>query len=172
MRRLLRVGVLGLAVVFALLALPIPHSASQVRKNRTLLADMQDAVNAIKQFQRDSGRLPNAEELTEIEKRLPRRYSLPYAFHFGAPPAGPEEHLPSEARNGGWILWYWRGEWAEWYTSWDDHYSLAEQTSLWRFCGPLIAAPFGAVLFLALGSLPYFRRKPAEPSKANALPVQ
>ena len=124
-----------------------------------LLADMRDVVAAIKSFQQRSGRLPTDAELSKIEDALPRRYPLKYDFCFGAPPSQPGENYPSEAKNGGWMIWYWRGEWSEFYSSWDDHYSLEDQADFWRFCGPLIWAPPTAAAFFVLGFIPRLRRK-------------
>ena len=160
MKTAIRVLLLVLAVFFGLVSLLIPLSSSQVAKNKKLLADMQDCVRAIKDFEKKSGWLPTQEELGKIEDSLPRRYSLRYGFRFGAPPSQPDMSYPKDRPlSEGWMIWYWRGEWSEYYSSWDDHYSLDEQASWRGFCGPLLFAPLVAAAFLALRMIPALRKE-------------
>src|SRR5262245_43036459 len=132
MKFTIRLLLLALAILFCFISLLIPLSAPQIAKNKMELADMQDCVHAIKDFEKKSGRLPTDEELGKIQDSIPRRYHLRYGFKIGAPPSQAAIKLPTpSAASTGWMIWYWRGEWAEWYTSSDDHYSLLEQASWW-----------------------------------------
>ncbi len=158
MKFALRVIFFIIAAVFAFLSLMIPGAFSQVQKNKMLLADMKDVVTAINSFKEKVGRLPTDDELSKIEDSLPRRYSLRYDFNFGPPPSQPGEDYPEKALNGGWIIWYWRGEWSEFYSSWDNHYSLEDQVSPSSFYGPFIWAPVASVIFLGLAFLPALKR--------------
>ena len=159
MKAALRFVFLTLAVLFSLMSLLIPLSASQIAKNKMLLADMRDCVRSIKEFEKNFGRLPSEEELGKIEDSLPRRYSLRYGFRFGAPPSQTDMSYPkARPESEGWMIWYWRGEWSEYYSSWDDHYSLEHQASWWGFFGPLLFAPLGAVIFFCIRSLNILRK--------------
>ena len=174
MKKAIRIILLVLAVIFGLVSLLIPLSSSQVSKNKKLLADMQDCVREVREFEKKFGSLPTEEELGKIEDSLPRRYSLRYGFRFGAPPSQPGMIYPkAKPESEGWMIWYWRGEWSEYYSSWDDHYSLEEQASWWGFCGPLLFAPVISAGFLALRSLRVLRKqgpnKSAHPTAGNVL---
>jgi hypothetical protein len=155
----LRIALFVLAAACGLISLMIPASFSQVRKNKMLLADIRDIVVAIKTFNLANGRLPTDDELSKIEDSVPRRYSLKYNFRFGAPPAQAGEHYPTEEKARGWMIWYWRGEWSEFYSSWDDHYSIETQTNVWAFCKPVLWAPPATLMFIGLAVYPWNRKK-------------
>jgi hypothetical protein len=140
MRRVLPSCVFVAGLFLTLLSvLILGTSSNQIRKNKIALSDMQAVVQRIREFKTRAGRLPTEEELHHLGAS---------GFRFGAPPRGsaPELH----AQPGGWIIWYWRGEWSEYYTSWDDHYSLEEGISLMSFCGPFFFLPAAAALCLVL----------------------
>jgi hypothetical protein len=177
MKTAIRIILMVLTVLFGLVSLFIPLSSSQVAKNKNLLADMQDCVRAIKEFEKKFGRLPTEEELGKIEDSLPRSYSLRYGFRFGVPPSQRDMSYPkARPESEGWMIWYWRGEWSEYYSSWDDHYSLEEQASWWGFCGPLLFAPVIAVGFFALRSLRVLRKegpnKPPQTTPGSCAPLR
>ena len=168
MKLALRVILILLGMIFAFGSLLIPASFKQVRKNQMLLSDMQDMVHAIQSFKSKTMRLPNEDELSKIEDSIPRRYSLRYHFHFGVPPSQPDDKYPKEPKDGGWILWYWRGEWSEYYSSWNDHYSLKDQLSPSDFYGPLIWAPIISTVCFGLAAfLPIFKSKAQQGAAAN-----
>jgi hypothetical protein len=167
MKFALRVVFILVAIIFAFFSLIIPGAFSQVQKNKMLLADMKDAVTAIKQFKEKTGHLPTDHELSKIEDSLPRRYSLRYNFSFGPPPSQPGQNYPEKALNDGWIISYWRGEWSEYYSSWDNHYSLEDQLSPSDFYGPFIWAPVASLMFFSLAFLPAFRKKAQQGAAAN-----
>jgi hypothetical protein len=107
---------------------------------------MRAVVRSVREFKAKAGRLPTNEDLYQLS-----------GYYFGQPPpspGAPELHVPP----GGWIIWYWRGEWPEYYTSWDDHYSLEEGLSLWGFCRPLTFMPVAAVLCFVFSFV--FRTEP------------
>jgi hypothetical protein len=143
-------AVLSLIVVAA--------GANQVAKNRRVLADMEDRVAAIEALQSREARLPSTDELASISQTLPVRY-FQYDYHLdttaggGADPSYPQGWPAS----GGWVLWFWRGEWAEYYSSWDRHYTLGDQLSWWAFCWPGIIGFAIAAGLLVLSRSPLLR---------------
>ena len=156
-----RLTLFALAGLCGLISLLILASVNQVNKNEMLLTDVRSIVAAIYAFKQTNDRLPTVSELSTLEDSVPRRYPLKYNFKFGVPPSQPGENYPTQLKAGEWIIWYWRGEWSEYYSSWDNHYSLEEQTDLWNFCKPILWAPFATIALIGLGIYPW-KRKPAK----------
>jgi hypothetical protein len=137
-------------LITALSLLIVGTSGKQIAKNRLVLADMQDRVSAIEGFQSREGRLPTAGELASMSQTLPVRY-LQYDYELQTRPGGgiDSDYPQGWPASGGWILSFWRGEWTEYYSSWDRHYTLADQLSWWAFSWPGVVG-FGIAAGLLL----------------------
>ncbi len=142
MKIILRLLFLALACLCGLLSLLVALSAKQIEKNKMILADMRDCVRAIQEFDKKSGRLPTDSELKVIAESVPQRYLSGHSYYFSTPPV----HTGGENKKG-WMIEVWRSEWAETYTSWNNHFSVEEGASWWGFCGPLLFTPIGAMGF-------------------------
>jgi hypothetical protein len=150
-RSAIRRVILSVAIIIALLSLlDIAGGWRQIAKNRSVLADMEARVSAIKEFQRAEGRLPSETELAGISERLPTRY-FGYDYQLDTRPGGRVDsgYPTGWPASGGWVLWFWRGEWAEYYSSWDGHYTLRDQLSWWAFCWPSVIALAAAVALVS-----------------------
>ena len=158
-RRIARWITLAACLLTAALSLIVlATGGKQVAKNRLVLADMQDRVTAIEAFQSREARLPSAGELASISQTLPVRY-FQYDYQLdttagGGVDSGYPQGWPA---SGGWVLWFWRGEWAEYYSSWDRHYTLGDQLSWWAFSWPGILGFAIAAGLLLLSRLPLLR---------------
>lgn len=151
-RKILRAALLLSAAFGTLVSLGLSATGyRQVEKNKLVFADFKDRVSAVRVFIRDVGRLPGESELAEITAALPVR-EFKYKYELAD---SPEKmvHINKLGNwpKGGWALYFWRGEWHEWYSSWNDHYYMEDQLSLWGFAGPFIigAAVFSALCFFA-----------------------
>jgi hypothetical protein len=127
--------------------------SKQVAKNKAVFADMKDCVSAVQAFAIKEGRLPDHNEFTNIIATLPIRYHR-YNYELSDSPEKARiqiEGLKSWPK-GGWVLYFWRGEWHEWYSSWNGRYSMANQLTIWNFGGPIIigAALLGLGCFFAI----------------------
>jgi hypothetical protein len=158
LRILMRCLLLALGMIFLGLSVLLLLSGQQIRKNRLELADMQDRVAAVEKFELKNNRPPSKEEFQSVIAGLPVRYSVNYKF---APtPADCQITVPGGwPKTTGWVIYYWRGEWYEYYTSWDKHYTLAQEATWWGFCGQVLFSPVVAGMFIGLSFLPSFRRK-------------
>jgi hypothetical protein len=158
-RILIRCLLFGIGMIFLGLSGFVLLSAKQVHKNQLEFADMKDRVAAVEKFESKNNRPPSKEELPSVLAGLPVRYSeTQYKF------ASTPDYCPIKVPGGwpntsGWILYFWRGEWYEYYTSWNKHYTLAEQATWWGFCGPMLFCPVAAVLFIGLSFLPVLKRR-------------
>lgn len=154
-----------LAPFFALLAAwgafgPLNHK-TQNAKNLLVLADMKDRVQAVRDFQRQNARFPDKEELAHLSRALPVRYHL-YDYYLSfSPLSGDREYPKGWPSAGGWVLCFWRGEWSEYYSSWDDRYSLSVQLTAWDDYG--FALSVSIVLFL-LSRMPFLRKTNIPPA--------
>jgi hypothetical protein len=155
MKRAMRNLLFSLGILFSGLSLVVLFlSAPQISKNRLDLLDMRACIEAVKGFQKERHRLPGGEEFRILSASLPSRNEYWLA-------TTPEEcaiQMPGGWKAGGWAMWYWRGEWNEYYSSWNDFYSLTDQASWWGFCGFLLFLPILALLFLAAAFIPFLRR--------------
>jgi hypothetical protein len=158
-RRIARWIILVACLLTAALSLIVVAAGlKQVAKNRLVLADMQDRVTAIEAFQSREARLPSVDELASISQALPVRY-FDYDYQLdttadGGVDSGYPRGWPA---SGGWVLWFWRGEWAEYYSSWDRHYTLVDQLSWWAFSWPGSIGFAIAAGLLLLSRLPLLR---------------
>ena len=160
-RRIARRIILAACLLTTALSLiEVAGGPKQVAKNRRTLADMQERIAAIEAFQSKEARLPSDEELARIDQGLPVRdsrfnYWLDTTPYRVAQPGYPQGWPAS----GGWVLRLWRGEWEEYYSSWDRHYTLGDQLSWWAFSWPgFIGFAIAGVLFL-LSRLPLLRSR-------------
>lgn len=157
-RILIRCLLLGIGMIFLGLSGILVLSAKQIHKNKLELADMKDRVAAVEKFEFKNNRLPTKDEFPSLLIGLPVRYAEVYEI------ASTSRDCPFEVAGGwpntpGWVIYFWRGEWYDYYTSWNKHYTLAEQATWWGFCGPMLFCPVAAVLFIGLGFLPVLRQK-------------
>jgi hypothetical protein len=154
--RLIVKGSLIVCGVFCVLvsALLLSIGSKQAAKNKTVLADMKDRVSAVQAFASKEGRLPDRKEFTNLIASLPVRFTT---FDYQLSDARETTPVKIEGLQtwpkGGWVLYFWRGEWFEWYSSWNDHYSLADQVTIWSFGGSFMIATglVGLACFSALG---------------------
>ena len=130
-------------------------SWKQINKNQKILADMKDRVVAIRGFQKDRERLPTKNELKSISSSLPLRYTT-YDYELQTSSKGMLSRT-NWPQSGGWALSFWREEWTEYYTSWNEEYSLTQKASWWGFCGPLLVCPVVGALLFFTSRLPALR---------------
>ena len=169
MKKTARITILILAVLFALIAAlgafgPLTHK-TQNAKNLLVLADMKDRVQGVREFQRQNARLPSNEEIAVLSSALPVRH-FRYQYQIETSPISHDRDFPKNwPAAGGWVLSFWRGEWREYYSSWDDRYTLSTQLTAWDDYGfPLVVA-IGLVLFSRLSFLR--NKKKEQPSKST-----
>ena len=158
-RNLTRWLLLGIGIIFlGLSSLMLLLSSKQIHKNQLQFADMQDLVAAVEKFELKNNRVPTKHEFTNLLVGLPIRY--PEAYEFASSPE--ECHVQIAGgwpKAPGWVIYYWRGEWYEYYSSWNKQNTLAEQATWWGFCGPLLFCPLVAGLFIGCSFLPVLKRK-------------
>jgi len=160
-RLLIRCLLFGLGMIFLALSGVLFLSAKQIHKNRLVLADMQDRVAAVEKFESKSNRLPTREEFPGLLTDLPVRNHA-YNYEFASSSNDCPFNVPGGwPQTSGWAIYFWRGEWEEFYTSWNKHYTLTEQSTWWGFCGPLLFCPVAAVCFIAASFLPVLRKRRA-----------
>jgi len=168
---MLRILIRCLLVTFGLIFLGLSGlvllSGKQINKNRLELADMQDRVTAVEKFELKNYRAPTKEELHGLFTGLPVRHIANDEYDLASTP----RDCPFEVPGGwpdtpGWVIYFWRGEWYEYYSSWNKHYTLTEQASWWGFCGPMLFCPLAAAIFIGTSFLPAVRRK--RPAVKNA----
>ena len=149
---LLSLGLLG-ALWSAVMLISEIVLPSQLAKNIEVRADMRDRIAAVHSFIAREHRLPTEDEFTSISALLPTRYTnYQYEINAGFPdaPSPPKEGLDQHY----WTLSFWRGEWAEHYSSWDDRDTLARQSSAITYYLPHICIPLATVGLLLAGRRP------------------
>ena len=158
LRALTRYSIILISIALGgLSCLLLLMSWKQINKNQKVLADMKDRVVAIRGFQKDHERLPTKNELEGISRSLPVRYTA-YDYELQTSSNGMLS-ITNWPQSGGWALSFWRGEWTEYYTSWNEEYSLTQQASWWGFCGPLLFCPVVAVLLFFTSRLRVLQSK-------------
>ncbi|MCX7008286.1 MAG: hypothetical protein NTY53_13740, partial [Kiritimatiellaeota bacterium] len=154
----LRQVLIAVASILGVIWIPIPFTAVQIYYNREELANMQDRVQAVQEFQVRHLRLPDQQELNRLSEGLPDRlgFHRNYCIRESPPLSGSGVvGFPSGwPVAGGWALEFSRGESRDYYSSWDNHYTLTGQLS-WRvFWGPLWwplqCAGIGSILLFAI----------------------
>jgi len=149
MRRIIQFVFIVLTAISGLLSLMVLGTAQQISKNRGELADMKDRVQAIQDFHNRNSRFPSHEELKQLSDSLRTRWYRKEYYLDISPRENTRTGYPSNwPATGGWVLSFWRGEWDEYYSSWDDHYTLADKLSWWYYNGPLMFSPLLFLLFL------------------------
>jgi len=160
-------------MIFLILTFLVLLSAKQINKNRLQLAEMQECVGKVEAFRSQNHRLPTKEEFHGILAGLARHNVSLGEFELSSTPQDCPIQVPGGWPNAsGWVMYYWRGEWYEYYTSWNNRYTLTEQASWWGFCGPMLFSPLAAVLFIGSSFLPALRRKKARTENPSPLVVQ
>jgi hypothetical protein len=125
----------AIAIVIAVFSVMVfVMGRTQTARNRMLLADMRDRVDAVRAFQSKEGRLPSESEVASISRELPwRSDDYPY-YIYTAPDQFRDSRFQSEPpASGGWVLAFWRGESHAYYCSWDDYYNLSDELSVWSY---------------------------------------
>lgn len=169
MKKAARITILLLAALFGLVAAlaafgPLTHK-TQNAKNLVVLADMKDRVQVVREFQRKNERLPSKEELAALSSALPVRY-FRYDYQIETSKVSHDPDYPHNwPATGGWVLMFWRGEWWEYYSSWDDRYTLSKQLTAWDNYGFPVAVAIGLVLLSRVGFLQ--DRKRQQPNQSN-----
>jgi hypothetical protein len=164
MKKAARIAIILLAVLFALIAAlaafgPLTHK-TQNAKNLLVLADMKDRVQAVREFQRQNERLPSKEELAGLSSALPVRY-FRYDYYIETSKVSHDPDYPQDwPATGGWVLSFWRGEWWEYYSSWDDRYTLSKQLTAWDGYGFPLAVAIGLVLLSRVSFLQNRKKQP------------
>ncbi len=119
---------------------------SDTYNNRNITAALLDRAEAVKQFVARAHRLPDNKELNALFEGLPSHRAPGYQYTLNI--SLPDSPLPPNgvSDTSQWTLSLWRGEWNEYYCSWNGYISLTTQTAnIWKVCGPCIPAPFAAV---------------------------
>ena len=167
MKKSARVMILLLAALFGLFAVlaafgPLTHK-TQNAKNLVVLADMKDRVQAVREFQRQNARLPSNQEIAALSSVLPIRY-FRYEYQIETSPISRDPDFPKNwPTAGGWVLSFWRGEWKEYYSSWDDRYTLSTPLTLCDGYGFPLAVAIGLVL---MSRLSFLQNRKKEPNQA------
>ena len=172
MKKVARITILLFAVPFFLIAAlaafgPLTHK-TQNAKNFIVLADMKERVEAVREFQRQKARLPTDEELAALSSALPVRLHR-YEYHIEASKGSSDPDYPQNwPATGGWVLSFWRGEWWEYYSSWDDRYTLSKQLTAWDGYGFPLAVAIGLVLVSRVGFLQDRKKQPNKRTTDNS----
>src|SRR4030095_8756336 len=119
----------------------------QIFKDNLVLADMRDRVVAVREFQSKEGRLPSETELADISSKQLRRYhDYDYRISTFTKQFSDSRFQKQWPASGGCVLSFCRGEWNEYYTSWDDRYTLLDGLSILSYrtfwlaaCGVVVA---------------------------------
>ena len=150
LKLLARSILLALAIIFGFISALIPFTGGQIQKNRLLLADMRDRVDAVREFHTRNLRLPTQREFTPLSASLPARSHL-YDYQINQSGSSNDPFAPRESPYaGGWTLSIWRGEWNDFYSSWDNRYTLSDRLSYRAFWGWLLWSPLLAIGLLFL----------------------
>jgi type II secretory pathway pseudopilin PulG len=144
-KRVVRYLLIALAVLLCLISLIIPLGSMQVSKNSRELSDMKECVQAVEHFNRENGRLPTSKELEQLSAGLSSTHRTHQYEITTSSWDFSEISNTIWSSSGGWAIYYWRGEWYEYYTSWNNLYSLSKNASLWGFFGPTLFLPVIAV---------------------------
>ena len=134
-----------IGVIASFFSLLVLVGIGQVEKNRKVAADLADRADAVRKFVAQTQRLPTETELEGLSASLPTRYPPRYHYSLNAsiPEAPRSPNGTLDTTN--WVLSFWRGEWSDYYCSWNGYSSVGAQTSILGFCGPFIVAPLVAV---------------------------
>jgi hypothetical protein len=135
---------------------------SSAVKNRHVLDGMREQVQGIQEFERIHGRLPTNGPGGGPNVHKGGRSSLYYLFT--RPGQFSDERFRGKwPAHGGWVLGLWRGEWFEYYTSWNDHYTVADAVSVWGILDFWLAL----AAFAVTATIPFRQRmRPTEPKLA------
>jgi hypothetical protein len=134
-------------------------SSKQIHKNRLELAAMRDRVAAVEKFELKNNRPPAKDEFQGLLAVLPSRYGRhPYEI------ASTSDDCPIKVsgdwpKTSGWVLYFWRGEWYEYYCSWNKYHTLTGQASWWGFCGIILFMPLVGCVLIAGSFIPALNRK-------------
>jgi hypothetical protein len=138
------------AFMLGLLSVLVIATIMQFANNYGELVSMKNCVRAVREFEKHNTRLPTNEELTRISKTLPD-WGYRVECNIQTSRNAYDDRSPANwPKSGGWVLSYWRGSWNEYYSSWDDHYTLADAMSFKYYWGPFRFAPLLCVLLLAI----------------------
>ncbi|RLS39288.1 MAG: hypothetical protein DWH81_08735 [Planctomycetota bacterium] len=126
-------------------------------KNLRINRDFKAAVSCVQDFRSVTGKLPTDIELAMLTAKLPVRehrfnYEVNSTLSLVPQPAG------GELNNTVWTLSFWRGEWAEYYLSWNGYNSLDWQSSWLLFCG-LQSLPTLFLSWACLAGARWLRRR-------------
>lgn len=126
-------------------------------KNLRINRDFKAAVSRVQDFRSEKGRLPTDLEMAAITAKLPvRGHQFDYELNIthSLIPLPPGSVLNDEV----WTLSFWRGEWREYYLSWNGYNSLDWQSSWFMFCG-LQSLPTLLLSWLCLSGAKWLRRR-------------
>jgi hypothetical protein len=122
-----------IAALFGISAIPIPCTIVQISKNMAELANMRDVVKAICVFQENNNRLPDNNELSKLSHSLPGYSGCTINYDIQTMPEAIDgQQIANWPASNAWMITYWKGEWNERYTSWNNKYSLEDKLT-WRY---------------------------------------
>ena len=150
MKKSLRYVITIYAAIFGVLSVCVPASVLMIIDHSAQLSNMEGHVKAVREYQTRNSRLPTHEELSNFPSSLSDRIGYRKDYFVSAEPtkAGGAcfaNCLASER----WTMSYWDGHRSVGFTSWNNHYDLADEVA---FCWPLLFFP---LVSLALFSLSY-----------------
>jgi hypothetical protein len=121
----------------------------QIKKNRefknTQLAPL---VNKVDSFLVTNNRLPSEGEFNKMYRTLTLLPTVEY-YQADKFEGIPELDKIQKGREN-YVLVAWRGEWNEYYTSWDDHYSVDDFTKLEGLYNFLFSLLIGGLPFILI----------------------
>lgn len=150
MKKAFRYVITIYASFLGLLSIMIVATVFQFANNYLELKSMRNCARAVRDFEKSNARLPTYEEMSQINQALPD-YGYKVDCNIVTERNENDDRAPKNwPKSGGWVLSHWRGSWNEYYSSWDDHYTLADTLSFEYYWGPLCFAPLLFGLLLAL----------------------
>jgi hypothetical protein len=159
LRAFIRFLLLTLGTIILIISgLMLLLSRKQIHKNRLELADMRDRVAAVEKFELKNNRLPAKDEFQALLAALPSRYGK-HAYEIASSDNCPIIVSGDSPKTPGWVIFFWRGEWFEYYCSWNKYYTLTEQASWWGFCGIILFMPLVGCVLIAGSFIPALNRK-------------
>lgn len=132
-------------------ALMIMVFLGQLTKNRKIYCDFNDRIQAVYEFRIRAGRLPTESELDQLSAMLPIRHSG-FDYEINTTLAEVPQPMPGNLNGDNWTLSFWRGEWSEYYLTWNGVNTLEWQSSFFRMSTTFVFPPLIASIGCFLGA--------------------
>lgn len=124
---------------------------AQLSRNRKVHGDFMDRVQLVSDFRNKEGRLPTDIELNQLSGSLPVRF-FRYNYEINTTLSKVTRPPHGELSVDNWTLSFWRGEWSEYYLSWNGENTLDWQASGFRMGGTFVLPPLIITIGCFLGA--------------------